>query len=261
MDSEQAVAADNSATSVPWTLGDMLRAILLFGLLLMTAIIVAILLQLYRTRATSPPSPYLGGLFLLVLEAAMIIPVWLFTLRKYRCGWADLGLRPFQRGRAFGLMAGYFALAFLINGTWAAIASLLDWQVQPNVLPFFGGGVGGLAIALLAGGVVAPLVEELFFRGFLFAGLWGRFGFRWATVVSASFFALVHFMPGALIPVFALGIFFCLLYSQTGSLWPSVIMHGIMNTLALLAAFLLQTMGGAPGSQALAALTHLLAPL
>lgn len=255
MGDEQVATPETSATPVPWTLSDILRAILLFGLILVVAVIIAVLLpsaisghrQIYRTRAIPPPSPVLGGLFLLILEGAMIIPVWLFAVRKYRCGWERLGLRPFPGGRAFGLIVSTLALSFLINGAWAAIARLLGWQVQPNVLPLFGEGIGGLAVALLAGGVVAPLVEELFFRGFLFAGLRERYGFRWATVASASFFALAHFMPGVLIPIFALGVFFCLLYSETGSLWPGVIMHGIMNTLALLAAFLLQTMGGAPG--------------
>lgn len=246
MDGEQIVTPETLAAPVPWTLRDMLWAVLLLGLIMVVAVIIATLFQISGAQVISLPSP-LGGLSLVILEGAMIIPVWLFAVRKYRCGWERLGLRPFPGCRAFGLIAGYLTLSFLINGTWAAIAHLLGWQVQPNVLPLFGEGVGGLAVALLAGGVVAPLVEELFFRGFLFAGLRERYGFRRATIVSASLFALVHFTPGVLIPIFALGVFFCLLYSETGSLWPSVIMHGIMNTLALLAAFLLQTMGGSLG--------------
>jgi membrane protease YdiL (CAAX protease family) len=247
MDDEQATPPETSAPSVPWTLHDILKAVLLLGLLLVAAVVIAALLQISETPLIPAPSPVLGGLFMFILEGAMIIPVWLFTVRKYRCGWERLGLRPFSGCRAFGLIAGYLALSFLINGTWGAIAHLFGWQVQPSVLPLFGEGARGLAVALLVGGVVAPLVEEIFFRGFVFAALRERYGFRRAVVASASFFALVHFTPGAIIPVFALGVFFCLLYSKTDSLWPSVIMHGIMNTLAFLAAFLLQTMGGTPG--------------
>ncbi len=82
---------------------------------------------------------------------------------------------------------------------------------------------------------VAPITEELFFRGFVFAGLRSRWSLWPAAIVSGLVFGLVHAPTGitAVIPLAVLGIALCWLYDRTGSLWPPVIAHVINNSLAL----------------------------
>lgn len=210
---------------------------LLIGFLAI-AVVGSFIARLLDVGSTILASRYLPGIALLLTEAAFIIPVWVFALRKYRCSLGRLGLRSFPLASGLRRVVQYLFLSFIINGTWALVARAVGFEVQPDVLPVFGGGPLGLLVALVAASLVAPVVEELFFRGFLFAGLRDRFGFRWATLLSAAFFAMAHFTPGALVPVFFLGVFFCLLYAQTGSLWPSIFMHGAMNSLAIVASFI-----------------------
>ncbi len=100
----------------------------------------------------------------------------------------------------------------------------------------------GLAWALLLGAVVAPVAEEVFFRGFLYAGLRGRWGLGWGLAVSALIFGLAHLMPGVLVPIALLGVVLAWLYEVTGSLWPSILLHMAINGLALVAAYVV---GGA----------------
>ena len=76
--------------------------------------------------------------------------------------------------------------------------------------------------------VAAPFTEELFFRGFVFAGL-SKWGFWPAAAVSALLFSLVHFDPGSLIPFFGIGIVMCWLFWSRGSLWDSVLFHFLFN--------------------------------
>ena len=81
--------------------------------------------------------------------------------------------------------------------------------------------------------VVTPVVEEIFFRGFIFAGLASRLGAGWAAVVSAAVFSAFHLEVAVLIPIFVTGLLLAWLYQRTGSLWPGVLAHAGQNALAL----------------------------
>ena len=87
--------------------------------------------------------------------------------------------------------------------------------------------------------MVAPLVEEVFFRGFIFTGLREKYGWITAAFVSAFLFSAVHLQPIAMPPIFLLGLVFAYLYQRTESIWPGVIMHLATNTISLTAAYLI----------------------
>ncbi len=61
-----------------------------------------------------------------------------------------------------------FGLVLVANWGWALAMSRFNLQLteQPNPLPYFGGGVTGLLMALLLGAVVAPVAEEIFSAAF-----------------------------------------------------------------------------------------------
>lgn len=223
--------------AVPWTVSDLVKAILLFLAILLAAACAALLLRVIGAREELTTSPYAPGVTLIGLEAALIVPVWAFAIRKYRASWNTLGFRSFDAARAIAQIGFYLFASFLANGVWAAFLSRFGLRAQPNILPFFGGGITGLALAWFAAGVVAPLVEEIFFRGFVFAALNRYFGTWRAVLGSAAIFAVAHFTPTAVAPLFVLGLFLAALYAQTGSIWPSVLMHGMVNTLAVFALF------------------------
>jgi uncharacterized protein len=85
------------------------------------------------------------------------------------------------------------------------------------------------AIAVI---VVAPVAEELLFRGFLFRVLRLRMGFWAAAVIDGALFGLVH---GSLVilPILAvLGVALCWVYERTGSLFPCIAIHALNNTIA-----------------------------
>jgi membrane protease YdiL (CAAX protease family) len=79
---------------------------------------------------------------------------------------------------------------------------------------------------------VAPVCEELFFRGILFTVLRRRMPFWPAALIDGVLFGFVH---GSLVivPVLAaLGVMFCYVYARTGSLFPTIALHSINNTIA-----------------------------
>jgi hypothetical protein len=237
---------DEGLQVVPWGLRDVILATLTFGPIFGLAAAILALVRMAGLPFGAGMSRYAGGVALLILEASLIVPVWLFAVRKYRVSVERLGFRPFSVPLGCGLVVGLLLVSFTVNAIWAGLLSLFDLRVQPNILPVFGGGAVGLFIAWLAAGVVAPLVEETFFRGFVFPAFRQRFGFRVAALFNGLFFALIHFTPTAVVPLFVLGVLLCLLYQMTNSLWPPILMHGTMNTLAVLAAYAVET-GWVPG--------------
>lgn len=80
--------------------------------------------------------------------------------------------------------------------------------------------------------VWAPLVEEIAFRGVLFATLRTRMGVWPAVVGSAAVFALVHgYGLVGFASVFFSGVLWALAYERTRSLWPGMLAHGLNNLL------------------------------
>ena len=85
--------------------------------------------------------------------------------------------------------------------------------------------------------VVAPIVEEILFRGLLFRALGRQFALPVAAALSAAVFAGLHPpLPWGFFSLFATGVGLCYLYRATGSLMPCIVAHAVNNTLALLAS-------------------------
>lgn len=107
--------------------------------------------------------------------------------------WAEMGVRRFD-GRALAEFASGAMWAFPVIIATIPVALILSafFPVQPvSPLPATGENVG-FAIQLLAGAVVAPVAEELLFRGFATTA-WARtYGARRGLIQAALCFALVH---------------------------------------------------------------------
>jgi membrane protease YdiL (CAAX protease family) len=78
-------------------------------------------------------------------------------------------------------------------------------------------------------GLLAPLVEEVLFRGFLFRNLRDVMGGWLACLVSGLAFALVHLDAGRILPLAALGAWLAYLFERSGSLAVPIGVHGLWN--------------------------------
>ena len=98
---------------------------------------------------------------------------------------------------------------------------------------------GLFVLSLLALAGLAPLVEELLFRGILYSWLAWRWGGAVAWIASSLAFAAAHVELAHIILVLPLGLWFGWLRWRTGSLWPSLVAHAVNNGFAIAAAALL----------------------
>lgn len=89
---------------------------------------------------------------------------------------------------------------------------------------------------LLASGVLAPICEELFFRGYLM-GVFTRYGRGRAIVSSALLFSLAHGVDMAFLPRALIGALLGAMTMRTGSLFAAMLVHGCYNIAIILINF------------------------
>jgi len=172
-----------------------------------------------------------GGGLTSVLAAAvlLLLPLYLFAIRRGALP-RDFGFTPFAFWPAVRLIARGWLVWIAVALPWGLLLLRLGvTRMQPNMLRVFGTGWRAYVLALIFGAIVAPLTEETFFRGFLFVGLRQSCSLWAAAGISGLFFGLIHFMPLALPPLALYGIVFAWLRERTGSLWPGIMMHMLVN--------------------------------
>lgn len=160
---------------------------------------------------------------------------------------AWLGSRAAQRGRlavALGfrrfrpVAIAWLALAYMAYFAASIVIFLLLEPEQEDVTQFLGAEEGTLGM-IVAGTMivlVAPVVEEVLFRGFFHAGLRRSLPFLPAALVTSGLFGLIHYTGPetvGVVPQLAIfGLALAWLYEKTGSLWPPIALHALNNGLA-----------------------------
>ncbi|MGI5891960.1 MAG: CPBP family intramembrane glutamic endopeptidase [Bacillota bacterium] len=84
--------------------------------------------------------------------------------------------------------------------------------------------------------VLAPIGEEVFFRGILFTLLKNKLGKWCGVIISSAIFAALHFDIWAFMPIFIGSIILCLLYHKYGNICINILAHATWNgiTIAIL---------------------------
>lgn len=147
-----------------------------------------------------------------------------------------LGLvRPASWRRALGAAVLALFASYLAD---LLLEPLLHGARSQGLAPArFPGGVQasiGLGLAFLTVAVVAPIAEELYFRGAWFAALRMRAGLVPTVLLTALGFAAAHGEPRALPQLAVLGVILALLYERTGSIVPGIAVHAANNAISLL---------------------------
>jgi membrane protease YdiL (CAAX protease family) len=161
----------------------------------------------------------------------------LFGLWRFPGSWEALGFRAVRRrwwviGAASGV--GAAALAWAVTaaldlGGWPPPGHPVDTILERVRTP------GDLLMVLLAVTVPVAIGEEVFFRGYAYRLLRGRFGVYAGIGATAFLFALVHGLElNAWVPILPVGLVFGVLVERSGSLAPAIVGHAAVNALAVL---------------------------
>jgi membrane protease YdiL (CAAX protease family) len=174
------------------------------------------------------PEAAKGVLIVDVLFLIALIPLY----RAGRLGLADLGIRKTSRKLGVGLFLLGLSGTIVFNAVWRTIVSLPHIENALAGLPHR----STLVIALTGVTVClsAPIVEEIFFRGFLYRSLRNRLPVLPAALIIGVIFGLGHAQyPLLERPEQAVfGVIACLLYERSGSLLPGIALHMLIDASA-----------------------------
>lgn len=224
--------AKNESQKPPWTL---LEAFLALGFVYLITNSVGFIVKMLGISWSLLSS----FVFASVLQATgIVLLVYYFAVYKNGGNSESLGLRVGETRKYFteGVFGGLLIFSAVI------VSSLLVEKIVkvPGELQPFAQLVvqtksfPQLFLLFLLGVVVAPVSEELYFRGFLYPAMRARLGAPLAIIASAAIFGLLHFDLLRFVPLAVGGAGLAWLYERTGSLYVPMFAHGFWNFIMLL---------------------------
>jgi membrane protease YdiL (CAAX protease family) len=215
--------------AVPWTLRDCLWASV--PTLLFAALGVFLHFEAPRPSAQLLVNPGVLIASSVLTSGLLLGPVYIIAIRKRGARLADLGFVRAPAWDSTRLIAAAFLMDTGVSTWWARIARHFGIALQPDGLDQFGTGMKGFVLAMVLGAIVAPVVEEMFFRGFLFGAIRKNHSFWIAAASSGLIFGAAHLVPGAIVSLSAAGFLWAWLRERTGSMWPCIAAHVLNNAL------------------------------
>jgi membrane protease YdiL (CAAX protease family) len=222
----------------------VLYPLLVIGLFFATSLAIGLAVQRGIFRQ--------GALWLALLAYALNFSLfaggaYLLAVRPGKLTWAELGIAP-PRWRWLWLLlaVGVTLILLPLRGLIGVIVQ--QWlgggleAMQSRLDLLLGSGLSWprFFVTLLGAGLLAPVAEELFFRGFLYMALRQRLGIAAAVTISSLVFAVGHIDAlGVVAASFIIGIALALVYEYTRSLWVAIAIHAFNNSLATVLVYLL----------------------
>jgi membrane protease YdiL (CAAX protease family) len=214
---------------VPWGPGDVARAIAM--VVAATAAVLAAVSLIFD--GPTPLWLVLGatlGLDGVMLKAAIRLgpgrPAALAALAGL------LGPRRLPALPLYGWASLTFGTSLVLSAVYVTLAGAISNDLVPPPLPEGLDGPELRWLTFIVVVLVGPFAEEVFFRGFLFAGLLRRFGLPAAVLLSSLVFGAAHLDIAVIGPAFVSGSAFALVYWRTGALWPVILAHTAQNAIA-----------------------------
>lgn len=172
-------------------------------------------------------------LFAFVVQfLATIIFVYLFAVLFQKGKWQDLGLRRTSLGDIgrYGILGGFLLTVMVL--LMGYVLKYFQPDLQPQSIEEMLRSAGQLPefIAIIIAGVVlAPIAEEIFYRGMIY-GLFRKYlGTTWGAVGAGLLFGLAHWDLWRALPLAVGGAALCYIYEKSGSILVSMVAHGVWN--------------------------------
>ncbi len=182
--------------------------------------------------------PMIDHVIIVDTLAKLVIVAWLLFMlrREYAATPAEAGLSAGKplRNLLYGFLT-YLAimpLVFLTAFLWRWLGESLGMepQIAPQVEWLLNSdSTISIIWVSVSAVIVAPLVEEFFFRGFTYSALRTRLGIMPAMLVSSAYFALIHFDFFTFLPIMVLGMGMAFLYERRQNIIAPAALHFFHN--------------------------------
>jgi len=141
-----------------------------------------------------------------------------------------------------GLLAAllFLPVGMILQGLCTGLLEMIHYRVSPQLAIDEFLKAKGLASRIymtFAAVIMAPIAEEVLFRGLLFNMLRQALNRRWAYLIMATLFAAIHASLPIFIPLAVLGALLAWIYEKTGNLLTSILAHAFFNSMNLVIIF------------------------
>ncbi len=226
--------------------GRVLLAIFVAAVAAGVALVGVAYVLLWPEELEIEAAPLPDALTMLAIYALLALFLWIACLRAGVVNQFSLGSRPDPRETWVYILLGVPLFAVSLCGVYILYLPLsyffpafvtvwllespplIWWRADPEFL--LASFINALVIV-----VIAPVIEETFFRGFLLNRWWRKYGVPRAVIFSSVAFAVVHIQIG----MFVFAVLLSLIYVKTRSLIGPIIVHAANNGIAIL-PFLLE---------------------
>jgi membrane protease YdiL (CAAX protease family) len=221
-----AVMEEAQEYSVPWKPIDNWVAIILLVIIVVGMLVAAV--SGWGERVAQNAS-------LIIVQLIYLVPV-IVVFAYRRVPIRSLGFGKFDWA-TMGLGCGLLIVSYMFILVHNMVLTFLGVDTQGEQILEIFAMLESPIWFILVGVVFAPIIEEIFFRGFLFQGFRQQYGWLRAGLLSSAIFAIGHLDPVALIPTFILGCLLAYMYHRSNSVWPGIILHFLVNAMGMCAAY------------------------
>ncbi len=227
--------AAHEAPTVVWPAWTAWAALVVgFGGALLAALVLGLVAVPFGGALDAPP-PSVNILATVAQDASLVLAALLFARLSGRPRPADFGLSPTAVWPAVGWAALTWGSFFAFTAAWVSLVGAPSTDTAlPESLGADRSTIALAAVAVLVC-VIAPVAEEFFFRGFFFRALQSWRGVWPAALVTGLVFGAIHIGssdPAYLLPLAYFGFALCALRVVTQSLYPSIGVHALNNSVA-----------------------------
>ncbi len=231
--------ATSNRFRAPWSIRELLGVLFLGGviavILLIVGVVVVSLLPSDIVDDASAPAEFAG--IASAIYGGFGLATWLVIVRRKGLPWSSLGVVPVGAKTLLTMIPAGFVLLFLNLLLLTPVTFFLGLgdpdAGQENEKIFSPeGGLQALDYLwlLIPLAVLAPVVEELGFRGLLYGYMRGRTGVILSVIVSALVFAVLHVV---IPPLFVMGAILAVLAERYRSIVPGIVLHATNNALVV----------------------------
>ncbi len=229
----------------PWGWWEIGKALLLIiaGVIILSLVVVGIG---FVTHSDFRRTPKLSSTPLFVIATGIygivVLAIYWFAVRRAGSSWGQVGLQPFEWWwvplAPILTFAQFFGM-FVIN-TQLILRFTGKAFENPQIKNITGGmqlTPTDLVLLLILVAVIAPIAEELLFRGMLYPVLRRSGGVTLAIILSALLFGLAHVVPVLIPGLFFVGLILAWVRERSGSVIPGMLIHALQNGIIIIAIY------------------------
>ena len=117
---------------------------------------------------------------------------------------------------------------------WLSSFLLEGYEAQDNVLKLQNGNYGNIGTIIITACIIAPITEELIFRGMMYPLLKKGMGVLWGCVISSLIFSFIHYNILSFSVLFVFSCCLTYIYERSNSIIVPVVSHSIFNGIMII---------------------------